>query len=153
MTKTQTEKSITYLNDGLMCSEAVIAPYAEEFGLSKDVALKISSGFAGGMAQALTCGAVSGALMVIGLKHGAGVSRDQFSTNLCFKLVKEFSYRFEQRRKTIECRTILETNGIDPDDSEDMKRLRATGICQSVVRDASEILEELLFENRVVGDE
>lgn len=149
--KTQTEKSIEHLIDGLMCSEAVIAPYAEEFGLSKDVALKISSGFAGGMAQALTCGAVSGAFMVIGLRHGAGVSRDQFSSDLCFQIVQEFSHRFEKRRKTLECRTILEMNGINPDNPEDMTRLRATGICEGVVHDASDILEELLFENRVVG--
>lgn len=151
MSKTQTEKSIACLNDGLMCSEAVIAPYAKEFGLSKDVVLKISSGFAGGMAQALTCGAVSGAFMVIGLRHGAGVSRDQFSRDLCFQLVQEFSHRFEKRRETIECRKILGMNGISPDNSEDMNRLRSTGICEGVVRDASDILEELLFENRVEG--
>ncbi|KAF1077569.1 C-GCAxxG-C-C family protein [Halodesulfovibrio sp. MK-HDV] len=151
MPKTRTEKAIAYLNDGLMCSEAVIAPYAEEFGLSKDVVLKISSGFAGGMAQALTCGAVSGAFMVIGLRHGAGVSKDQGSRNFCFQLVKEFSQRFEKRRGTIECRKILGMNDINPDNPEDMNRLRTTGICEGVVRDASDILEELLFENKVEG--
>lgn len=44
--------------------------FASDLGIDEKTALKISSGFGGGMACAETCGAVTGAYMVIGLKNG-----------------------------------------------------------------------------------
>ncbi len=144
----QTDKTIELLMNGSMCSNAVIGTYAEDFGLSMDLAFRISDGFAGGMAQGKTCGAVTGAFMVIGLKFGAGVQKDQYSKDFCFQLVQEFSHRFENRQKTMECGKILVMNGINPHNPDEMRNLRETGLCEKIVRDASEILEDILFENR-----
>jgi C_GCAxxG_C_C family probable redox protein len=47
---------------GLSCSQAVFSVYAGEYGLDKDAASKIASGFGGGMGRmGQTCGAVTGA--------------------------------------------------------------------------------------------
>jgi len=52
------------------CAQTVLSLFAEDLGLDEKTALKISSGFGGGMNCAETCGAVTGAYMVIGMKHG-----------------------------------------------------------------------------------
>ena len=146
MSSSKTELTLEYLSSGYMCSEAMLAPYAEQAGLPEDVALKIAGGFAGGMAQGKTCGAVTGGFIVLGLLFGAGTSKKQYSRELCFQLVQEYTHRFEERRSTIECEKILAMNGVDFHNPDDMKTLRTCGLCDKVVRDASEVLEELLAE-------
>ena len=62
----------------LNCSLAILSTYAEDLGLDREVALKAAAGFGGGMGRmAGTCGAVTGALMVLGLKHGPVEADDQ----------------------------------------------------------------------------
>lgn len=58
------------MGKGLDCSQIVLNYFAEDLGLSEKEALRISSCFGGGCSQGGTCGAVSGALMAIGLKYG-----------------------------------------------------------------------------------
>ena len=55
---------------GYDCSQVVLANYAEQLGVSEEVANKVAACFGGGMMQADTCGAFTGALMAIGLKYG-----------------------------------------------------------------------------------
>ena len=56
---------------GYVCSQAVFATFSEMLGLDKETALKIANGFGGGIARKQEiCGAVSGAIMAIGLKYG-----------------------------------------------------------------------------------
>lgn len=65
-------RAVSNLACGYSCSEAVVAAYAPLFGMARETAARISAGFGGGMAQGKTCGAVTGAYMVISLKYGAG---------------------------------------------------------------------------------
>lgn len=131
---------------GYMCSESILMAFANEFAIDPETASRIAGGFAGGMAQGKTCGAVTGAIMIIGLQYGAGLVRDQYSRDMCFQTTQEFSHRFIERRKTVECDEILLKNRINPKDPEDMKNLREKGLCDKIVKDAVEILEELLNE-------
>lgn len=55
---------------GYDCSQVVVSHYAAELGISEELANKVAACFGGGMLQADTCGAFTGALMVIGLKYG-----------------------------------------------------------------------------------
>ena len=65
-----------------------------ELGIDEKTALKISSGFGGGMACAETCGAVTGAYMVIGMKHGHDVSDPDKKAN-----TKEQIQKFKKNLK------------------------------------------------------
>ena len=134
------------LMKGYTCSESVVMAFANEFDLDPEIATRISGGFAGGMAQGKTCGAVTGAIMVIGLKYGAGLGRDRYSKELCYQITQEFSHRFMTRRKSLECGEILAMNDINPSDPEAMKGLRDKGLCDRIVKDSAEILEELFSE-------
>ena len=67
---------------GIDCSQVVACHFADEMGLSKEQARKVSACFGGGMMCGETCGAVTGALMVIGMKYGA-CKRGRYGSKEC----------------------------------------------------------------------
>ena len=72
------EQAVSCFKGGFNCSQAVLSTYAQDFGLDREAALKLAAGFGGGMGRmAGTCGAVTGAFMVLGLKHGPTEAGDQ----------------------------------------------------------------------------
>jgi C_GCAxxG_C_C family probable redox protein len=134
--------------EGFSCSQAVFSAYAEQFGLDRETALKIAGGFGGGMGRmAQTCGAVTGAFMAIGLKYGAIESDDQEAKDKAYDLVREFADRFKLRHGSIICQELL---GCDISKPEGLNAARDQGlfktICPRLVRDAAEMLEEILAE-------
>lgn len=59
------------LNYGKNCSQAVLMAYADQLGLTDEAAFSLAAGFGGGIARnGEVCGAVSGAVMVLGMIHG-----------------------------------------------------------------------------------
>ena len=133
---------------GYMCSAAVVAAFGRELGLDPALAARISSGLAAGMAQQKTCGAVTGAVLVIGLKYGTGLFFDDFSRDLCAQMVQEFFHRFTIRRESAGCIRIHKTYLDDPESPDRLgSRREKLAFCTKIVRDATEILEALLEEN------
>ena len=64
------EASVDLMVQGFSCAEAIVMAFADECGLESGLASRIAAGFgfAAGPAQEKTCGAVIGAMIVIGLK-------------------------------------------------------------------------------------
>ena len=62
---TNTDKALETFRDGYNCAQAVFMTFAEPLGLDRETAAKLTSGFGGGMHIGSTCGAVTGAFMVI----------------------------------------------------------------------------------------
>lgn len=125
------------------CSQAVFSAFAPQYGLTDELAVKISAPFGGGMArQGNVCGAVSGALMVIGLARGSVDPKDK---QLVYRLGEEFIQRFESGHTSVLCRDLL---GFDLSDSEQAQTARDQGLftrlCPAFVRNAAEILFEML---------
>jgi C_GCAxxG_C_C family probable redox protein len=143
---TKIQHAVDLLLGGYMCSESIVMAFADGHGLAPETVARAAYGFAGGMTQGKTCGAVTGAIMIIGLKYGPGLRRDPYVRDRCIQLIQEFCHRFRIRRQTLECRTILSMNQIDFNDPEAMKTLRAKKLCDKIVRDAAEILEALCSE-------
>jgi C_GCAxxG_C_C family probable redox protein len=142
------EQAVNVFREGSNCSQAVISVYAEDFGLSRENALKISSGFGGGMGRmAKTCGAVTGAFMVLGLKYGNADIHDKESRERIYGLVREFARLFENRNGSIVCRELLDCDISKPEGAATAKEngLFAT-VCPKLVGDATEILEEMMNE-------
>ena len=52
---------------GIDCSQVVVGAFAEELGITTEEAYKMSAAFGGGMGLGETCGAVVGAMIVLGL--------------------------------------------------------------------------------------
>jgi C_GCAxxG_C_C family probable redox protein len=82
--------------------------FCEELGLGADTALKISCGFGGGMGRkGEVCGAVSGGILVLGLKFGRGKSDQRAQTDVAYAEVREFMKRFSAKHGSCYCRELL----------------------------------------------
>ncbi|MCJ7663359.1 MAG: C-GCAxxG-C-C family protein [Desulfobacterales bacterium] len=115
-------------------------------GLEQGLAFKVAGAFGGGMARmGETCGAVTGALMAIGLKYGMTKAKDEGARDKTYKLAQELVTRFKERHRSIICRELL---GYDLSNPEGRKAAHDKGLfttlCPKFVRDAVEIVEQLL---------
>jgi C_GCAxxG_C_C family probable redox protein len=140
------ERAADYFARGCNCSQAVLAAYAEQFGLTEEQALKVAGGFGGGMGRmAETCGAVTGAIMVIGLKFASTTPGDIQGKENAYAVVREFVHRFKGRNVTVLCRELLDCDISTP---EGMKRAQQEKLikkcCPKLIQDAAEILDQLI---------
>ncbi len=77
----KTQIALEKFAEGYNCAQSVAYTFAAECGLTEDAALKLSCAFGGGMARTQeVCGAVTGALLVLGLLHGRGARDDRSAT-------------------------------------------------------------------------
>ena len=130
------------------CSQSVCAAFAEQFGLERELALKVSAGFGGGMGRmAQTCGAVSGAFMALGLKYGSADPGDKVSKENTYTKVRVFAEKFTERQGSVLCRDLLKC---DISTTEGLAYAREHNLfteqCPIFIRTAAEILEEMLQE-------
>ncbi|MBN2170923.1 MAG: C_GCAxxG_C_C family protein, partial [Candidatus Krumholzibacteriota bacterium] len=94
--------------EGFSCSQAVLAAFAPGLGLDRDAALRIAAPFGGGMGhQGETCGALAGAMMVIGLAHGRTRADDEAAKERAYALVAELRERFRAHGGHLLCRDLL----------------------------------------------
>ena len=140
------EEAKKQFEEGFSCAPPVLSTYSEELGLGKELALRIACGFGGGIGRTgKTCGAVTGAIMVIGLKHGQADVDDEESPKETHKLAKGFIDKFTALHGSVECRELI---GYDLSDSSALESARKSGVfrskCPGFVYDAAGILEDIL---------
>jgi C_GCAxxG_C_C family probable redox protein len=139
------ENAVSRFCNGYTCTQAVLSVYAEELGLDEDAAIRIAGGFGGGIGRTgHTCGAVTGAIMVIGLMHGSAVAQDREAKDEVYSLVQEMLRRFEDRCGSTLCRELLECDISVP---EEYARAREQDLfqtrCPAFVKTVIQIVEEL----------
>ena len=109
--------------------------------------------FAGGMRLGETCGAVTGAFMVLGLRHCSTDGGTPAGRSEVYARVVDFAGRFKQRNGSLTCRDLL---GCDISTTEGMKQAQEQNLfkttCVQMVRDAAEILEEMGSRQKPGGD-
>lgn len=127
----------------LNCAQSVLLSYASELNLDEMTALKISAGFGGGMGMAETCGAVTGAYMVLGLKAQSEGKTIQDIKNDTKAAVKKFNELFITKHGSLKCKKLLGVNISTPEGSAvaNEKNLFNT-VCTELVGSAAEILEK-----------
>ena len=132
---------------GFNCAQAVFSAYASSAGVTEEDALRIAAGFGGGMGrQQEVCGAVTGALMVIGCKSGS-TRADSVAKERTYSQVNDFSREFRQLHGSLLCRDIL---GCDISTAEGRRQVEegqlSTKVCLGCVQDACRILEETILK-------
>ena len=140
---TSYEKAEELFKGGLNCSQTVFVMFAPKYGLSKEMALKVACGFGGGMRDAQVCGAVTGALMVIGLKYGDDNIEDLEAKARCYQKTKEFIKIFRETQGSIVCKDLLGVDISTEDgyqEANDKNMFQTT--CVDMVVRAIEILEQ-----------
>ena len=139
------EEALSCFGKGFNCCQSVLWAYASDFGLSSEAALKLAGAFGGGIAgSGETCGAVTGGLMVIGLKHGMTDPHDRQAKERSREQGRRFMEGFTALFGSTKCRDLL---GCEPGTKEGMERALALGLfktlCPEFVGRAVELLEEM----------
>jgi C_GCAxxG_C_C family probable redox protein len=143
---TKSDKALASFKNGITCSSAVFSTFSEELGLDKKTAKKIGCGFGAGISKTGNiCGAVSGAIMVIGLKYGKAEQGDDAATEKTRALTRQFMQEFTAKNGSVNCTELLGYNLSNADEYEKAreKKLFVTK-CPEFVRDAAAILEKIL---------
>jgi C_GCAxxG_C_C family probable redox protein len=140
------DRAVSSLKEGFNCAQSVLSTYSKLFGLDQELALKVAQAFGGGMARmGHICGAVSGAFMVIGLKHGKLRAEDDEAKEKTYEIVREFVKRFKSLHGSIMCKDLLGYDLDIPEEREEVEEKRIFDTrCPELVKSGVEILEKLL---------
>ena len=134
-----------FLN-GYNCAQAVFCAFCDEIGVDEETAQAISSSFGGGMGRMReVCGAVSGALMVLGAKYVYTDKSEPSKKAEHYKRVQKFAEYFKEENGSIICRELLglsrgeKSSPIPSDRTKEYYKKRP---CPEIVYIAAKILEE-----------
>ena len=143
---THKEKAVQYYQDGYLCSQSVLAAYAEEYGLTEELALKLGTCLGAGMRKGEVCGACTGALMVLGLMHD-----DPKNRKAAYENTRQFLNDFRDVNGSYLCNDLL---GCDVRTPEGVQYARDhhlfTEFCPKMVASAVEILEKIMSAQKEV---
>ncbi len=130
--------------DNYACSQAIFSEYCKDFDIDPKIALSVSAGFAGGMRMGRTCGAVTGALMVLGLRYSGQEPETPEGRQKVSDAVTTFTKRFHEINGSTDCKELL---AVDISTSEGMEIAKKKNLfrtaCPKFIIDAASLLEEL----------
>lgn len=149
-TKRYQDKALSFFDEGYNCTQAVFGAIAPDLGLKRDLAFRIASAFGGGMNMGSVCGALTGAMLVLGL--GAGFCEYSPEVKETFgELNQELTRRFRTSIGYVDCRDILQ---IDPTNQEQKQSAREAGIlaerCPNCVKIATDLVVNILHELDII---
>ena len=102
------QKAKDYFLQGYNCAQSVAMPFANDLGISEDTLRAISNPFGGGFCRMReVCGAVSGMLMVIGLKH------KEMGKLEMYQLGQQAMKEFEDACGSYVCRDLIKADAND----------------------------------------
>ena len=112
----RSEQAKEYFLNGANCAQAVLRAFCDRCGLTPDTAMRLASGFGGGLArQREVCGAVAGMCMAADLICGPGEGTDKAAKDAHYALIRELCDAFRDETGSIVCRTLL---GLGPKQSD-----------------------------------
>jgi C_GCAxxG_C_C family probable redox protein len=131
---------------GFSCSQAVFSVFAGEMGLDREAALRLSQALGGGMAHlGQTCGALTGAFLAVGLKHGRVRPEDLAARDRTYDRMQELAARFREHFGGLTCPQVL---GEDLATADGLRRAQEQNLfrrrCDEFVRAAVEWTAEIL---------
>lgn len=141
------DRALELFSNNFNCSQAVLTAFAPDFGLDEKLALMLGTSFGGGARNGELCGAVSGALMVLGLKYGHFDAADSEQKSRAYAIAAEYTKRFKEANGSVVCRDLLGYDLTKPDDMACIKEKELFGdVCPKAIKSAVEILENILAE-------
>ena len=143
------EKAKQLFFEGYNCAQAVLCAFSDVTGFDMETSARMASSFGGGMGRLRkTCGAVSGAALVLGIVKGYSDPSDNEAKKQHYALVREFAEKFKEKNGSINCGELLkmaslnvQTGGAPEERSKEYYQKRP---CPELVYDAALILDEML---------
>lgn len=144
---THKERAVQLFEDGYLCSQSVLAAFAEECGLSEKQALRLGTCFGTGMKKGEVCGACTGSLMVLGLMFGQDDVNDTETKARAYIANDKMTERFAKCCGSYLCRDLLKVNpGTEEGRAYAFENNLFAEICPGVIGNAVDILEEIIAE-------
>lgn len=137
----------------LNCSQKVLNHYAAAYGLNQHLATKIATGLGGGMGRmAGTCGAVSGAYLVLGLEYGPEGMETKAAKELTYSKVRDFHQYFSQKHGSCTCKELLDcdistSSGFEEAQNQGLMKTR----CPIFIDDAINIVEKMIKDDKIAA--
>jgi C_GCAxxG_C_C family probable redox protein len=143
--KSRAEEALSLMREYGSCCTGVLAAYAPEMGMKKELAARLGRGMAGGIGSlGNVCGAVSGAVLVIGLKTtNENNLRDMKAINKTREAVQEFVAKFEEKHSSINCRELIGHDISTKEKRETAMKDNAFTNCPKFVESAVTILDDI----------
>lgn len=147
----RSEKALSCFDNKFNCSQSVLTAFAGESGLTEDESLRVACAFGGGIGkQQLTCGAVSGAAMALGLKFGKGKNDEEEKKQLTYNKTVELFDAFTKLNGSTNCRTLL--NNLDMRKEDELSLINEQNLfhtnCRKYVVDAVKITEQIIKDSK-----
>lgn len=130
---------------GLYCAESVLLAIADEMGVESELLPKVATAFCSGMARmGGTCGALTGAMMGIGLALGRSDASQsvQLSYGATQRLIQEFEQEFGSR----DCHVLLGCDLNTPEGQATFKDQKLGQRCAKYTGTAAEIAARIVVE-------
>ncbi|MGZ4911283.1 MAG: C-GCAxxG-C-C family protein [Halobacteriota archaeon] len=143
---TKADDVVALYGTGFNCAQALLSVFAPDYGLDRDTALRLAQGLGAGISRTDNlCGQVSSPVMIIGLRYGGTRAEDTAAREKTFQIVGEFIREFTRRNGAVDCTVLLGYNLSDPQQAAKAKERKVMPArCPGFIRDAVEILEDLL---------
>ena len=136
---TRINETIERHDKGYNCAQAVACTYCDLVGVDEETMFKMTEALGLGMGcMEGTCGAVSGACVLAGMKNSTANLMAPNSKAQSYKLSKEILCRFKEQNLSVICKDL---KGV-----ETGKVLRS---CPDCIMDAARIAEEVLFKEEL----
>lgn len=133
--ETRIQKAEELHNKGYNCAQSVACAYCELLSADYETVLKATEALGGGMGgRKATCGAVSGACILAGLKASSGNRESPNTKQACYALSKEIVDRFLAMNGSVVCEELKGEKTGAP--------LRS---CAGCIEDAARLVEEIVF--------
>lgn len=135
--------------NGQNCAQSVFTAFCDVHGFDPDTAYRISSSFGGGIGRLReVCGALSGALMVMGYVVGTYPTTDGEAKAAHYKMIQTFAKKFEAEAGSIKCWKILDLpeGPSEPLPEQHTPEYLAIRPCPRCVEIAARLLDEFLEE-------
>lgn len=135
---------------GFNCAQAVAGAFAEQANMPFDQLVKMVSALGGGMCRLReTCGAVSGAMVILGMLEGYDQAEDTIGKKMLYAKGQLMCIPFKEQFGSFKCRELL---GLTPDQEpnpEPTKRTREfyeSRPCLKFIGEMAALLEKALNE-------
>lgn len=145
------EKARENFESGMNCAQSVFCAFLDVTGFEPEQALRLSSPFGAGIGRMReTCGAVSGACMVIGELYGYSDLNGTAQKAELYRFVQDFVGRFQRETGSMWCHELLGLTQwpSDPDPSARTAQYYASRPCPGIVATAARILDGMIAERR-----
>jgi C_GCAxxG_C_C family probable redox protein len=146
--RTKSEMATEKFLAGYNCAQSVLYAYGPDLGLDGETALKVATGLGAGMGRrGEVCGALTGGILVLGLKYGRGGQQDRSATEETYQKTLELMARFEQQHGSCICRVLLDgcdlrtAEGQQYFKEQDLLHKTCAGCVQTVVEEVAKLLD------------